>query len=260
MAVRVAIANQKGGVGKTTTSINLGAALALLGRKVLLVDCDPQANATSGLSLSERQPGLYRVLVGEAKMREAIFQTSVERLYLVPSSNDMFGAEVELVGLEQRELLLRKVVGQVCEDFDFIFFDCPPSLGLLTVNALTAAGKVIVPLQCEYYAMEGLSSILNTLELIKQNLNPELEMEGILLTMFDRRNSLSYKVAEEVRDYFDGKVFDTIINRNVRLSEAPSHGKPIMTYDVRSRGSQDYLKLAGELIERIEKRHTPENG
>ncbi|RME29415.1 MAG: ParA family protein [Deltaproteobacteria bacterium] len=258
MSVLFAIANQKGGVGKTTTTINLGAALALLGRRVLVVDCDPQANATSGLGLSAGQPGLYEVLVGSAGIREAVYSTGIERLSIVPSSNDLFGAEVELVGMEQREQLLRMAIGDVGEEFDFVFFDCPPSLGLLTVNALTAASRVIVPLQCEYYAMEGLSSILNTLDLIKESLNPGLEMEGILLTMFDRRNSLSYKVAEEVRNFFDGKVFDTVINRNVRLSEAPSHGKPIMVYDVRCRGSQDYLNLAEELVSRLGEENAPE--
>jgi len=247
----VAVANQKGGVGKTTTAINLGACLGDLGRSVLIVDADPQGNATSGLGIDRRKLdySLYDCLVGGLEPVKALRATEFRGLWVLPSSIDLAGAEIELVGLPERETRLRKVVGKLRENYDYTFIDCPPSLGLLTVNALTAADSVLIPIQCEYYALEGLGQLLNTIKLIRGRLNAGLALEGVLLTMFDGRTNLSVQVAEEVKRYFRDKVFRTIIPRNVRLSEAPSHGKPITIYDPRSRGAQVYRELAEEVLQ-----------
>jgi chromosome partitioning protein len=246
----IAVANQKGGVGKTTTAINLGASLARHSRSVLLVDLDPQANSTSGVGISPGgfEGSVYAVLADDVPVERAIVRTATEGLHLLPSSRELTGAEVELVSLENREVRLRNAISQVVSRYDFVLIDCPPSLGLLTLNALTAAAGVIVPLQCEYYAMEGLSALLGTIEMVRAGLNPNLELVGILLTMFDTRNSICHQVADEVRRFFPDRVFRTVIPRNVRLSESPSHGKPVLAYDPGSRGAQSYLELAAELL------------
>ena len=254
MAKTICIANQKGGVGKTTTSVNLAAALAEKGgKRVLILDMDPQGNASSGLGVKRYEypeNNIYHVLIGEKILEETIVATSMENLFISPANPDLVGAEIELVDMPNREYRLREAVRFVSDSFDYILIDCPPSLGLLTVNALTAADTFLVPLQCEYYALEGLSQLLNTAGLIKKNLNPELKIEGIVLTMFDKRNNLSHQVVEEIRSHFGNKVFNAIIPRNVRLSEAPSHGQAIIQYDPRSVGSKQYAKLAIELIQR----------
>ncbi len=248
----IAIANQKGGVGKTTTAVNLGACLARLGKKVLLVDVDPQGNTTSGLGVRKERlrRSVYDVLVGEVPLEAVVMGTAVEGLSLVPATIDLAGAEIELVGMAERELRLRHALGGVARATDFVLIDCPPSLGLLTINALCAADAVLVPIQCEYYALEGVTQLLNTINLVRSRLNPALELEGVLLTMFDARTNLGVQVADEVKRHFRGKVFRTIIPRNVRLSEAPSHGMPIVDYDPRSRGSEVYMELAREVVER----------
>jgi len=249
----VALANQKGGVGKTTTAINLGASVAACERKVLIVDLDPQANATSGLGLSKNEEqSMYPVLVDGAPMREILRATELPTLSIAPSSVDLVGAEIELREAIGREFHLRKALADVKNDFDYVLIDSPPSLGLLTINALTAADSVLVPMQCEYFALEGVSQLLATIERVRDAVNPALEIEGIALTMYDERMNLSRQVAEEVRSHFGEKVYRTVIPRNVRLGEAPSFGKPIILYDIRSRGSEAYLNLAREFIQRAE--------
>jgi len=249
----VALANQKGGVGKTTTAINLGASVAACERKVLIVDLDPQANATSGVGFSKNEEAsMYPVLVDGAPLRDIVRQTELPTLSLAPSSVDLVGAEIELREAIGREFHLRKALAEVKGEYDYILIDSPPSLGLLTINALTAADSVLVPMQCEYFALEGVSQLLATVERVRDAVNPALEIEGIALTMYDERMNLSRQVAEEVRTHFGDKVYRTVIPRNVRLGEAPSFGKPIILYDIRSRGSEAYLNLAREFIQRAE--------
>lgn len=256
----VCIANQKGGVGKTTTAINLSASLAISGRHVLLIDLDPQANATSGLGVRdlENRASTYDLLMGESPVADIVIPTSQEGLEILPAQRDLVGAEVELVQKLAREHRLTEALASVRDDYDIIIVDCPPSLGLLTINGLTASNGVLIPLQCEYYALEGLSALMDTVGLIRERLNPALEIEGILLTMFDTRNSLSHQVAEEVRQHFGDDVFKTMIPRNVRLSESPSHGVPVAHYDATSKGAQAYLDLANEMMPR-EQSLTSEN-
>ncbi|MBO4445219.1 MAG: ParA family protein [Bacteroidaceae bacterium] len=248
----IALANQKGGVGKTTTAINLAASLATLEKKVLLIDADPQANASSGLGVDIRkvENTIYECLIGKCEPRNAICSTDVEGLGLISSHIDLVGAEIEMLNLERRESVMREIITPLKDDYDFILIDCSPSLGLITVNALTAADSVIIPVQCEYFALEGISKLLNTIKLIKQKLNPPLDIEGFLLTMFDSRLRLSNQVLDEVRRHFQELVFNTVIQRNVRLSEAPSHGLPAILYDADSRGAQNYLALAQEILTR----------
>jgi chromosome partitioning protein len=255
----LAIANQKGGVGKTTTAINLATALAACDKRVLVLDTDPQGNATTGLGVPREAVGLtsYDVLVDGAPIAGAILATQVPLLWILPGSVDLAGAELELASALAREFRLRNALATIAANYDYILIDCPPSLNLLTVNALTAATGVLVPLQCEYYALEGLSQLLKTVELVKQNLNSTLEIEGVVLTMYDRRNNLCDMVAADVRRHFGDKVFDTVIPRNVRLSEAPSHGKPALLYDLRCSGSQAYIQLAGELLRRHQPAEAP---
>ncbi|WP_374029470.1 ParA family protein [Bdellovibrio bacteriovorus] len=259
MAKTICIANQKGGVGKTTTSVNLSSALATLGKRVLLIDMDPQGNASSGLGIKRydsQDANSYHVLIGEKTLTEAIQNTANPNLKISTANPDLVGAEIELVDMPQREYRLKQAIATVADQFDFVFIDCPPSLGLLTLNALNAADSFLVPLQCEYYALEGLSQLLNTAGLIKKNLNPQLHIEGIVLTMFDVRNNLSHQVVTEIKNHFGEKVFNAIIPRNVRLSEAPSHGQSILEYDSKSIGAQRYLELAKEVIARSDAKTT----
>ena len=247
----ICIANQKGGVGKTTTAINLAASLAAAEKRTLLIDCDPQGNASSGVGIDRataREKNLYNALIGEVPLDDIIVGTPIPTLDIVPSNQDLIGVEIEFISLQDREKRLRNILRDVDRPYDYMIIDCPPSLGLLTINSLVAADDVIIPLQCEYFAMEGLGHLLNTIRLIKARLNPTLSMAGILLTMFDTRNRLSHLVEDDVRKHFGEKVFKTIIHRNVRLSESPSHGLPIMLYDIKSRGALSYLELAKEIL------------
>jgi len=248
----LAIANQKGGVGKTTTAVNLATAMAATGKKALIIDLDPQGNASTGLGIeyTARDLTAYDLLLGEATFEDACQQTDIPRLSVVPSSVDLSGAELELIDLDEREFRLQNAVCRAQLHFDYVLIDCPPALGLLTLNALCAADAVLVPLQCEYYALEGLSHLVRTIDRVKRAFNPSLEIQGVVLTMYDRRNNLSEMVAADVREHFGDKVYRTVIPRNVRVSEAPSHGKPVLVYDWRCVGSQAYIHLAREMLQR----------
>lgn len=250
MAKILAITNQKGGVGKTTTSVNLGASLASMGKKVLLVDIDPQGNTTSGVGINKADVTycIYDVIINDIHPSDAIVETDLPNLFIIPATIQLAGAEIELVPTISREVRLKKSLSLIRHLYDYILIDCPPSLGILTVNSLTASDAVIIPIQCEYYALEGLSQLLNTVRLVQKHLNTSLQIEGVLLTMFDARTNLGIQVIEEVKKYFQQKVYQTVIPRNVRLSEAPSHGQSIITYDPKSKGAEVYLELAKEVI------------
>jgi chromosome partitioning protein len=255
------VANQKGGVGKTTTAINLGTALAAVGQKTLVIDLDPQGNASTGLGIvrADRKTTSYDVLMGRASLRDAVHGTRIPGLHVVPATVDLTGAELELVNVSRRNFRLRDAVdvfSASAQDFAYVLVDCPPALGLLTVNAMAAADAVVVPLQCEFFALEGLSQLLKTIERVRASLNPKIELQGVILTMFDKRNNLSEEVATDVRSFLGDKVYQTVIPRNVRISEAPSHGLPALVYDLRCPGSQAYIKLAGELIQRERARYS----
>ncbi|MCL6477916.1 MAG: AAA family ATPase [Peptococcaceae bacterium] len=246
----ITIANQKGGVAKTTTAVNLSACISLMGRRVLLVDMDPQGNATSGLGIAkdDLENTIYDVLINGVKVEDVVVRSPVENLFVLPSRIDLAGAEIEMVGMEGREYLLKNAIREIRDDYDMLIVDCPPSLGLLTINAMAAADSVLIPIQCEFYALEGVGQLINTIGLVQENINRELKIEGVLLTMFDGRTNLSIQVVDEVKRYFKDKVYRSIIPRNVRLSEAPSHGKPVMVYDRRSKGAEVYQELAKEVL------------
>ena len=248
----IAIANQKGGVGKSTTSINLSAALTEYGKKVLVIDCDPQGNTTSGFGIekNEVEKTLYELMLGEYTIEETIQENVIENLSVISSNVDLAAAEIELIGIEEKEYILKNQVAKIRDNYDYIIIDCPPSLKMLTVNAMTTADTVLVPIQCEYYALEGLSQLLHTIELVKERLNPELEMEGVVFTMYDARTNLSLQVVENVKENLNQNIYKTIIPRNVRLAEAPSHGLPITKYDAKSAGAESYMLLAEEVINR----------
>lgn len=257
MSKIIALANQKGGVGKTTTSMNLAASLAALEKKVLLIDADPQANASSGLGVDSAQVDctIYNCLIDGVDVHEAVYSTDVENLDIIPSHIDLVGAEIEMLNRKNRERILLNLLSPVVQDYDYVLIDCSPSLGLITVNALTAADSVIIPVQCEYFALEGISKLLNTIKIIKAKLNPHLEIEGFLLTMYDSRLRLANQIYDEVKRHFRELVFRTVIQRNVKLSEAPSHGLPVLHYDVDSAGARNHLALAQEIIEKNEKQN-----
>lgn len=252
MGKAIAIFNQKGGVGKTTTNINLGASLAMKGKKVLILDIDPQGNTTSGVGVSKKEleSTVYELLIEDNfDTRKTIINTSIKNLDLIPANVDLAGAEIELVQLEGREKRLKKAIDKIRDDYDFIFIDCPPSLGLLTINSLTAVESVLIPIQCEFYALEGVSQLVSTIDLVKKNMNPDLEIEGVVLSMFDGRTNLSVQVVQEVKKYFGSKVYSTVIPRNIRLAEAPSFGMAITEYDPKSRGAEAYREFADEFLE-----------
>ena len=250
----IAVANQKGGVGKTTTAINLSACLAEVGQKVLTIDLDPQGNTTSGLGVDKNsvEDSVYELMLGESKIEDCIVETEIEHQSLLPSDVNLAGAEIELIGIEEKEYILKREIKKIRDHYDFLIIDCPPSLNMLTVNALTAADTVLVPIQCEYYALEGLSQLIRTIELVQQRLNPELEIEGVVFTMYDARTNLSLQVVENVKGYLHQNIYKTIIPRNVRLAEAPSHGLPINLYDTKSAGAESYRLLAQEVLHKGE--------
>lgn len=251
MGKAIALFNQKGGVGKTTTNVNLSSCIAMKGKNVLIIDIDPQGNTSSGLGIDKKgvMNSIYEVLVGEAKVEDSIISTEFDNIDILPSNMQLAGAEIEITNIENRELRLKNIIEKIKDKYDYIFIDCPPSLGLLTINALTAVDSVIIPIQCEYYALEGVSQLMNTIQLVRKGLNPELEIQGVVLSMFDGRTNLSIQVVEEVKKFFRGKVYRTIIPRNVRLAEAPSHGLPIMDYDPKSKGAIAYDELAEEFLD-----------